>query len=257
MKKLSVLFVSLVALLFAAQSVAAEERSPVVTVLVCEEADDPRYLAHQNLPPFMEALGKENNWEVVILAGKKFAEFPSVQILDRTDVLVIYVRRIGLPAEQMQRVKKYVKESGKGLVAIRTASHGFAPQRLPEGCEDWKEFDREVLGGNYNNHGNSDIGSEVWNVREQEKSPIMKDVRPSVWHSDGSVYFTSPIAEDATIYQYAASSEKGRMPLTWTRMYGKTRVAYTALGHRTDFEVPAYKALIRNLVHWAAESENR
>lgn len=252
MKKLLVfsIFLLLVGNLF-----AAEDRKPVVTVMVCEEGDEIHYLAYQNMPPFMNELGKENNWEVVVLTSKKFTEFPRVNVLDRTDVLVVYVRRIGLPKEQMQRVKKFVNESGKGLVVIRTGSHGFAPHNLPEGCEDWKEFDKDVLGGNYNGqHGHNDIGSEVWNVKEQERSPLMKDVLPSVWHSAGSVYFNAPVVEDATVYQYAASSEQGRMPLTWTRMHGKTRVAYTALGHKTDFEIPAFKSLVRNLVHWAAET---
>ncbi|MDR3108591.1 MAG: ThuA domain-containing protein [Planctomycetaceae bacterium] len=223
--------------------------------MVCEENDEIHYLAYQNVPPFIEQLGKENNWNVTVLASPKFADFPSFEILDKTDVVVFYARRIGLPKEQMERLKKYVAESGKGLVAIRTACHGFAPRGLPANCADWKEFDKEVLGGNYHGHGHNDIGSEVWNVKEQEKSPILKDVQPAVWHSVGSVYFNDPIADDATVYQYAASSEKGRMPLTWTRMHGKTRVAFTALGHKTDFKVPAYKALIRNLVEWAGEKK--
>ena len=252
MKNLLVLFLCFVAVSFAVQLFAAEDRTPVVTVLVCEEGDESIYLAHQKTPQIITELGRENNWEVVVLSSKKSADFPSVEVLDRTDVLVIYVRRIGLPKEQMQRVKKYVKESGKGLVAIRTASHGFAPRNLHDGCEDWQEFDQEVLGGNYHGHGHNDIGSEIWNVKELERSPLMRGVQPSVWHSVGSVYYTTPLAENATVYQYAGSSEKGRMPLTWTRMYGKTRVAYTALGHKTDFEVPAFKALLRNLVHWAA-----
>ena len=256
MKKFSALFLYCIPLLLAGHLGAAENRKPVVTLLVCEEGDESHYLAYQLMPPFLTELGKENNWEVVVLSSKKFAEFPRVEILNRTDVLVVYVRSIGLPKEQMRLVKQYVKESGKGLIALRTASHGFAPTSLPEGCEDWKEFDREVLGGNYDNHGHNDIGSEIWNVKDLEQSPIMAGVNPSVWHSDGSVYYTAPVADDATIYQYAASSEKGRMPLTWTRMYGKTRVAYTGLGHKNDLEVPAFRALLRNLVHWAAETQN-
>jgi len=255
---LSICFVAFLPLtqlgqLFWGQLFAAEERKPVVAVLVCEEGDEGIYLAYQNMPALIKELSKENNWEAVILTSAKFTEFPGVEVLDRTDVLVVYVRRIGLPAEQMQRVKRFVQESGKGLVVLRTGSHGFAPRSLPAGCEDWQEFDKEVLGGNYHGHGHNDIGSEVWNVREQEPSPIMRDVRPSVWRSAGSVYYTAPLADDATVYQYAASSERGRMPLTWTRMYGKTRVAYTALGHKEDFEVPAFRALVRNLVNWAAE----
>ena len=248
--------VSLSILWSVGQLSAAEDRKLVVTMLVCEEGDEDIYLAHQNMPALINELGKKYHWDVVILTSQRFAEFPSMDVLDRTDVLVIFVRRIGLPQAQMQRLKKYVKESGKGLVVLRTGSHGFAPRSLPEGCEDWQEFDREVLGGNYSGHGHNDIGSEVWNVREQEQSPVLIDVRPSVWRSAGSVYYTSPLAEDATIYQYAASSERDRMPLTWTRMYGKTRVAYTALGHKEDFEVPAFKALTRNLIRWAAETDS-
>jgi len=251
-----ILYSSLFALCIAGQLFAVEDRKSVVTVLVCEEEDEDIYLAHQNMPKLINELGKEHRWETVTLTSKKFADFPGVDILDRTDVLVIFVRRIGLPTEQMQRVKKFVKESGKGLVVLRTGSHGFAPRSLPEGCEGWQEFDKEVLGGNYTGHGINAIGSEVWNVKEQEQTPILRDVRPSVWRSAGSVYYTAPLAEDAAVYQYAASSEQGRMPLTWTRMYGNTRVAYTALGHKDDFEVPAFKALIRNLVLWAAETDS-
>ena len=237
------------------QNFAAENREPVVTVMVCEERDEAIYLAPKNVPALITELGKENNWEVVILTSEKFADFPSVEVLDRTDVLVLFVRRIGLPAEKMQRVKKYVNESGKGLVALRTACHGFSTRGdMPEGCEDWAEFDKDVIGGNYNNHANNGIGSEIWNVKELEQSPILKDVRPSLWRSSGSVYFTTPLADDTTVYQYAATSQH-RMPLTWTRMHGNTRVAYTALGHKDDFEVPAFKTLIRNLVHWAAETD--
>jgi len=256
MKKLLILPLCIITLFFIHPFLAAEGFKPVVTVLVCEEGDEDIYLAHQNMTALINELGKTNHWEVIIRTSKRFAEFPGMDVLDRTDVLVIYVRRIGLPTEQMQRLKRYVKESGRGLVVLRTGSHGFAPRTLPDGCEDWQEFDNEVLGGNYHGHGHNDIGSEVWNVREQEPSPILKDVRPSVWHSAGSVYYTTPIAGDATVYQYAASSERGRMPLTWTRMYGQTRVAYTALGHKEDFEVPAFKALIRNLVNWAAEQQS-
>jgi type 1 glutamine amidotransferase len=229
------------------------ERKITVTVMVCQEGDTDLYRAFENLPALIKELAKEYNWEVVVLTSERFVDFPSVEVLDRTDVLVVFVRRIALPTEQMQRVKRFVNESGKGLIAIRTASHGFAPRQLPEGCEDWQEFDKDVLGGNYNGHGHNDVGSEIWNVRELEQSPIMRDVRPSIWRSGGSVYYTAPVADDVTVYQYAASSERGRMPLTWTRMHGNTRVAYTALGHRSDFEVPAFKALMRNLVHWAAD----
>ncbi|MDR3233363.1 MAG: ThuA domain-containing protein [Planctomycetaceae bacterium] len=228
---------------------------PVVTVMLCAEGDEPaHYDAYNRMPAFMKDLAEKDNWELHILKSEKYADFPSLEILDKTDVLVIYVRRIALPKAEMARLQKYVKESGKGLVAIRTACHGFAPGKIPETCQAWKEFDKEILGGNYHGHGHNDIGSEVWNVKEQGGAAILKDVNPPVWHSGTSVYFNDPTAADITVYQYAASSEKGKMPLTWTRSYGKTRIAYTALGHKTDYDLPQFKALVRNLVRWTGSS---
>ncbi|MDR3183260.1 MAG: ThuA domain-containing protein [Planctomycetaceae bacterium] len=232
----------------------ADDGKTVVTLLLCAEGDETaHYDAYNRMPAFMERLAKDNNWDLHIVKSLKYADFPSLEILDKTDVLVVYVRRIALPKAEMERLQKYVKESGKGLVALRTASHGFAAGKIPETCQAWKEFDKEVLGGNYHGHGANEIGSEIWNVKEQAKSPVLKDVKPDVWHCDASVYFNDPAAKDAVVYQYAASSEKGRMPLTWTRSYGSTRVAYTALGYKTDYDLPQFQALIRNLVNWTGE----
>ncbi|GHT18239.1 hypothetical protein FACS1894189_5880 [Planctomycetales bacterium] len=234
---------------------ADDVKKPVVTVLLCEEGDEvAHYDAYNNMPPLMTQLATENNWDLHIVKSAKYAEMPSLEVLDKTDVLVVYVRRIALPKAELERLQKYVNDAGKGLVCIRTTCHGFHVNgKYPDTCLDWKGFDQLVLGGNYYGHGNNEIGSEVWNEKEQEKSAILKDVKPNIWHSNASVYFNDPVKDDVTVYQYAASSEKGKMPLTWTRNYGKTRVAYTALGHKTDFPQPQFKNLIRNLVQWAGD----
>ncbi|MDR3199671.1 MAG: ThuA domain-containing protein, partial [Planctomycetaceae bacterium] len=199
-------------------------------------------------------LGKENGWEVVILHGQGTANFPNIDVLDKADVLVVFVRRLALPKEQLAKIKNFVN-SGRGLVGLRTACHAFKSNAkvLPEHCENWAEFDHDVLGGNYHDHGDNALGSEIENVTAQSGSPILKDVVPVRWHSVGSLYFMDPVKDDATIYQTASSSQQKNVPLTWTRMYGKTRVAFTALGHQKDFEAEAFQNLVRNLVHWAAQ----
>jgi type 1 glutamine amidotransferase len=45
------------------------------------------------------------------------------------------------------------------------------------------------------------------------------------------------------------------MPLSWTRNYGKPRVAYTAQGHIDGFPQPRFKNFIRNLVQWVKNFE--
>ncbi|MDR2441799.1 MAG: ThuA domain-containing protein [Planctomycetaceae bacterium] len=224
-------------------------KKPLVAVMV----SDDHYDADKLLPPLMQQLGKENGWDVVILHGHGAADFSNIEVLDKADVLVIYVRRLALPKEQLAKVKEFVN-SGRGLVGLRTACHAFESKAkiLPKDSENWAEFDRDILGGNYYGHGKDELGSDIENVTTQSDSPILKDVVPDRWHSIGSLYFTDPVKDDTTIYQTASSPQQKNRPLTWTRMHGKTRIAFTALGHQKDFEVKAFQNLVRNLVHWAA-----
>ncbi|MDR2754765.1 MAG: ThuA domain-containing protein [Planctomycetaceae bacterium] len=227
-----------------------ETKKPLVAVMV----SDDHYDADKLLPPLMQRLGKENGWDIVILHGHGTANFSNIDVLDNADVLVVYVRRLALPKEQLEKVKKFVN-SGRGLVGLRTACHAFESKAkvLPEHCENWAEFDHEVLGGNYHDHGKNELGSDIENVTTQTDSPILKDVVPARWHSIGSLYFTDPVKDDTIIYQTASSSQQKNLPLTWTRMYGKTRIAFTALGHQKDFKTEAFQNLVRNLVLWAAQ----
>ena len=44
-----------------------------------------------------------------------------------------------------------------------------------------------------------------------------------------------------------------RMPVIWTRMYGKGRVFYTSLGHvNADFDVPEAFEIVKRGIQWAA-----
>lgn len=232
--------------LFAEQTTAP----PVVAVMV----SDDHYNADTLLPPLMEKLGKTNGWKIVILHGHGTGNFDNIDELESADALVIYVRRLSLPKEQMQKLQAFVA-SGKGIIGLRTASHGFSlnGKKVPAGHAEWDTFDSEVFGGSYNHHGKNGLGSEIKNVAKLADSPILKEVQPSQWHSEGSLYFTDPVKEDAVIYQYASTSERQDVPLTWTRKHGKSRVAYTALGYPKDLETEAFQNLLRNLIVWSLQ----
>ena len=242
----AILFFFIVCPLFAAES------RPLVAVMV----SDDHYDADKLLPPLIEKMAKENNWDVVVLHGKGTSTFPNIDVLEKADTLVVYVRRLTLPKEQLAVLKKYVA-SGRGLVGLRTACHGFTLRNkpAPDGCENWPEFDADVLGGNYNDHGKNDLGSDIQNVESKLDSPILQGVKPDRWHSIGSLYWTAPIKEDATLYQIGSSPEGKDVPMTWTRMHGNTRVAFTALGHQKDYEVEAFQTLLRNLIVWSLDGK--
>lgn len=225
--------------------------TPKIRVAVM--VSDDHYDADKLLPPLMERLAEENDWEIILLHGKGTANFPSIKELEKADVFVVYVRRLALPREQLDVVREFVA-SGRGVVGIRTASHAFhsGSGTIPEGADNWVRFDQDVLGCSYHGHGANELGCDVRNVPEKKDSEILKDVTPEIWHSESSLYYLDPLAADVTVYQTCSSSQKKDMPLTWTRCDGSTRIAYTALGHQKDFEVDAFRHLLRNLVHWAA-----
>ncbi|MCK5861858.1 MAG: ThuA domain-containing protein, partial [Candidatus Hydrogenedentes bacterium] len=183
---------------------------------------------------------------------------PGMAALESADAVVVYVRRLGLPAAQVEALQHYVA-CGKPLIALRTASHAFKlnfkdPKgfTVPAGQAEWVEFDRDILGGSYHNHGPNDAGTEVKNMTPDH--PLLKDVSPTEWHSTGSLYFTHPIAEDATLLMTGSTPDHTE-PLTWIRdaAPGRGKVFYTGLGHPDDFKVPAFRQLLLNAIHWSLE----
>ena len=96
---------------------------------------------------------------------------PGIEQLAEADVALISVRRRALPKPQLDVFRKFVAD-GKPIVAIRTASHAFALRdgQPPAGHDVWPEFDRDVLGGNYQGHHDNQPGAgpptRVWILPE-------------------------------------------------------------------------------------------
>lgn len=227
----------------------SDDKRPHLAVMV----SDDHYKADIWLPVLMEEFGQKQDWYLTVLHGEGGASFRGMDELETVDSLIVYVRRLALPKDQLARLREYV-QAGRGLVGLRTASHAFHDKgKLKPDQENWAEFDHDVLGGNYHDHGKNDLGTDVFNVAEQADSSIFRNVKPTTWHSVGSLYFTDPITENATVYQLGSSTEQRNIPLTWTRLYGKTRVAYTALGHWNDVKEEAFRQVLLNLIQWSLD----
>src|SRR5207237_3258643 len=115
--------------------IAAQTAKPTV-VLISGEYE---YKSAETLPVFKQYLETNYGFNCIYLERAKGEDIPGLDALAKADLVILFVRRMTLPAEQLGRIKNYV-ESGKPLIGLRTASHAF---------ENWKEFDHEVLGGNY------------------------------------------------------------------------------------------------------------
>lgn len=231
----------------------SEDERPHVAILV----SDDHYHADKTLPRYAQWLRENHGCYCTVHHGQGTAVFPNLAELRAADVLVLYIRRLAPPKDQLAAIKAYLRE-GNPLVALRTASHAFAAhysipgKNVPPGHAEWREFDPEVLGGSYHGHAGNELGTDVAIVPERADHPLLSGVKPAEWHSAGSMYYTSPLVDDATTLMLG-SADNETEPLTWYRTYRGGRVFYTGLGHPADFEEPPFRRLLLNAIFWAME----
>src|SRR5206468_8884047 len=109
------------------------------------------YDSDASLTAFQEYLEKNYPVRCTRAFRKTDTDLPGLENLETCDVAVFFTRRLKISGEQLERVKKFCA-SGKPIVAIRTASHGF---------QNWLDMDKEVLGGDYKNHFGHEQRPEV------------------------------------------------------------------------------------------------
>jgi len=218
------------------------------------------YESRTTLPEFARNyLGKDFRVNFVFANPEDRNDLPGIEILNDSDIALLAVRRRVLPREQMHVIRKFVAD-GKPLVAIRTSSHAFclrdkSPQ---EGCVEWPEFDREVLGGYYHDHhgGGGTIAptTYVWVVEGAEEHPIMTGIPTEEFIVQPSLYKHLPLAETATCLMMGrAGARKPHEPVAWTNTTRQgAKVFYTMLGHPADFKLPVFRRLLLNGLYWAA-----
>lgn len=205
-------------------------------------AGEYEYLSKETLPPYARELGRRYVAETSVLErpeDPKQQTIPGLEALQTADLVVLLVRRMTLPEKELNEIKAYIK-SGRPLVALRTSSHAF---------ENWKEFDAQVLGGNYRGHHGNRLKTTVTIVPEARNHPILKGVTSFV--SDGSLYRTSPLHSNATPLLMGTVEGHPPEPLAWTREEKGARVFYTSLGHPHDFKEESFLNLLHNGIEWA------
>jgi len=219
---------------------AAAPAKPPTIVLVSGEFE---YKSAATLPVLKTRLEAKLGAKCVYLArpaDPKAQTIAGLEALDTADLAIIFIRRMTLPDEQLAQFKKFAA-SGKPIIGLRTASHAF---------ENWKEWDREVLGGNYQNHHNNKLATTVRAAPEAREHPILKGVAKE-FTSPGSLYRNSPLPAGATVLLTGSVEGKPAEPVAWTRSHHGAPVFYTSLGHPAEFGTEAFDRLLLNAVQWA------
>lgn len=216
---------------------------------VCLISGSNEYRSDVSLSEFQSHLESNFNVQCTLLKAQgrlnrrgEYDELPGLEALDESDVALFFSRRITIKGEQLERIKKYC-EAGRPIVAVRTASHGF---------QNWLEFDRVVLGGNYQGHYGDSQSPATYSPAIAQFHPLLEGV--GVIQSPYTLYKNEPVAEDTQVLM-TGSTVDGTQPATWTRLHNRGRVFYTSLGGPEDFKNPSFLRLLVNALFWTARRE--
>lgn len=257
---------------------------------------DEEYRSEETLPQLAKILAKHHGFTCTVLfaidpkdgtiSPNTNNNIPGLEKLKSADLMVIFTRFRNLPDDQMRHVVEYV-ESGKPVVGLRTATHGFALSGGAFKKYTWNNgdtaypggFGKQVLGETWVNHhgAHGKEGTRGIVAKGQESHPILKGIE------DGSIFGTTdvytvklPLDPGCTPLVYGQVTEtlkpeskavEGKkndpmMPVAWTKTYtgeaGKpARVFTTTMGASQDFAHEGTRRMLVNACYWALKIEEK
>ena len=203
-------------------------------------------------------------------------DIPGLEHLRQADLLILFSRFMTLPPAQLQCFFDYL-DSGKPLLAIRTANHGFSGPFPYEVGGKKVRFGEDVLGGTFRAHhgGWHHEATRGVLVEAQKDHPILRGV-DDVW-GPSDVYRTYPegqsLPEGCTAlvlgqplvgrgHDDPPNTEKEALPIAWTKTWtgnaGKTaRVFHVTMGSARDYQSAGVRRLTVNASYWCLGLEDR
>ncbi|MDR1483562.1 MAG: isochorismatase family protein [Planctomycetaceae bacterium] len=231
-----------------------------IAILIAEG----EYRANQHLPEFARELTLRKfscdfSLGVPYMTGNGRHNLENIQIIENADLMILFVRRRALPADKMAAIKKYVK-SGRPILAIRTSCVAFDTREEKTTdenkniLEQWKEFDRDILGGNYqNHHEHLKTGTDISIAAGMESHPLLAGVKP--FNSLNWLYKHQPLrSEKAQVLLRGTNPNKPVEPVFWTN---GDNVIYTSLGHWDDWKNDNFKTLMLNSINFLLKEKKQ
>lgn len=199
------------------------------------------YKSEESLKVFMPWLEKHYDIKWTASWGRDgIQDLPDIDKLPDADVMLIFTRRMKLPAEQMKLIRAHWK-AGKPIVGLRTASHAFQK-------DDNETFDRKVMGGNYAGHFG---GEDVKVSNEKPDHPVLKGVGP---FTSKKLYKAGELGKDTVVLQ-TGDNGKAKHAVTWVNEYNGGRMFYSSLGVPQDFENEQFRRMLVNAIFWTAKRD--
>lgn len=261
-------------------------------------AADQEYRSEQAMPMMAGILSKHHGFDCTVLFGVnekgevdptlpvypkkgKEAEFkqhniPGLEHLASADLVIFFHRLLTLPDDQLKLIVAYL-DSGKPVIALRTANHGFRGS-LPYKIDGKNvNFGRDLLGGSFmGHHGRWHADSTRGTVVEELKDhPIVRGVN-DIW-GPSDVYRTYkegtglPAGCTALVWGQPLMGrnpddkpnlKKIPLPVAWFKHWKtsegqKARVFNTTMGSAKDLESAGLRRLIINAAYWGMNLEEK
>ena len=210
---------------------------------------------------------------------------PGLEALDSADLMIIFTRFRDLPDEQMKHIVNYV-ESGRPIVAMRTATHAFDLKASPTyqkyswNSKAWDGgFGRQVLGetwiDHHGHHGKQSTRGLI--AKGRASHPILRGIQDGeIWGPTDVYEVRLPMPGDSqplifgqvlegmqpTDPPVTGKQNDPMMPVAWVRSYtgkkGRTaRVFTTTMGAAQDLQNEALRRLMVNACFWALGMDDK
>lgn len=198
----------------------------------------------------------------------KHHRIPGLEHLASADCLILVSRFMHLPDDQMQHFHDYF-DSGKTLIALRTANHGFRGGKKYE-VDGRTVTLRELLGGVFMGHhgGWHRESTRGIPVAEHSDHPILTGVK-DIWGTS-DVYRCHnekhPFPKDCTALvmgqplvnlepDAVANDKKQPLPVAWVKEWTgnhghKTKIFHYTMGSAEDFSNAGVRRLTVNAAYW-------
>tara|TARA_B100000212_G_scaffold337013_1_gene311173 strand:- start:16559 stop:17419 length:861 start_codon:yes stop_codon:yes gene_type:complete len=188
--------------------------------------------------------------------------FEGLELLDSADILVLSTRRRFPKTNELASIRRFI-ESGKPVIAVRTASHAFGAREKgtgyqpPAGHGSWNTFDTEVLGARYAGHyrnieGFPPLAVEAWIEASASGHPIVQNLSFEgpilVGHK---LYKYEDIDSEINVVMSARHTKKTPPhPIAWTNEQNGKLVFYMSLGSAEEMATPEIQSLLKAAVLW-------
>ncbi len=231
------------------------------------------YGTPESLPQFaaahLEPLGIESVFAMAKTddrASLECHEFTNMDALESADILVLSTRRRFPLESQLAAIRDWI-ESGKPVIAIRTASHAFGAREKGEGYQppsghaSWNTFDTDALGAKYGGHYRSKQGQPVlsvdaWIEDDASNHPIIQQLSDKRPFSVGDkLYKYTQVAPEAQVIMSARWDDgEPPQPIAWTYEGDGKRVFYMSPGGTEEMGTPQIQDLLTAAIQWGLEA---